>query len=124
ATIMVVSHNLGLIAELCDQVVVMYAGEVVEYGSVSNLFYEPAHPYTQALLNCDPARTQTKTRYLPVIPGDVPDLHVLPTGCIFAARCSQVMEQCKTTSPAKVQLDESQHVASCHLLDPGLQASG
>ena len=123
ATIMVVSHNLGLIAELCDQVVVMYAGEVVEYGSVSNLFYEPAHPYTQALLNCDPARTRTKTRYLPVIPGDVPDLHVLPTGCIFAARCLQVMEQCKTTAPAKVQLDDSQHVVSCHLLDPGLQAS-
>ena len=118
ATIMVVSHNLGLIAELCDDVVVMYAGEVVEYGSVSDLFYRPAHPYTQALMDCDPARTHTKTGYLPVIPGDVPDLHSLPTGCIFASRCSHAVENCRTTAPKNVQVSDSEHAVRCHLLDP------
>jgi peptide/nickel transport system ATP-binding protein len=81
ATIIVVSHNLGLIAELCDEVVVMYAGEVVEAGGVREIFHRAAHPYTRALLECDPARERTRSRRLPVIPGDIPDLHHRPAGC-------------------------------------------
>ena len=80
ATIVLVSHNLGLIAELSDDVVVMYAGEVVEQGSGRQIFYNPSHPYTQALLECDPARVLERTRHLPTIPGEVPDLHVVPRG--------------------------------------------
>ena len=117
ATIMVVSHNLGLIAELCDEVVVMYAGEVVETGGVREIFHRAAHPYTRALLECDPARERTRTRRLPVIPGDVPDLHRKPTGCVFASRCGQAMDVCRERSPARFPVSDEGHGARCHLLD-------
>ena len=117
ATIMVVSHNLGLIAELCDEVVVMYAGEVVETGGVREIFHRAAHPYTRALLECDPARERTGMRQLPVIPGDVPDLHRKPVGCVFAARCSQAMDVCKERQPARFSVSDDGHGARCHLLD-------
>ena len=117
ATIMVVSHNLGLIAELCDEVVVMYAGEVVETGGVCEIFHRAAHPYTRALLECDPARERTGMRQLPVIPGDVPDLHRKPVGCVFAARCSQAMDVCKERQPARFSVSDDGHGARCHLLD-------
>ena len=116
-TVMFVSHNLGLIAELCDEVVVMYAGEVVEKGSVHDIFHRPQHPYTQALLECDPARVMERTNYLPIIPGDVPDLHRPPAGCVFAPRCTKALDRCGSDKP----LDHSvsvQHHARCHLLDP------
>ncbi len=116
ATIMVVSHNLGLIAELCDEVVVMYAGEVVEYGDVREIFYNPSHPYTRALLECDPARETGKSRLLPVIPGDIPDLHVRPTGCVFANRCQAAMENCHTRQPEAHAVGAAGHVSRCHLL--------
>ena len=87
ATVVVVSHNLGLIAELCDDVVVMYAGEVIEAGEVREIFHNAQHPYTRALLECDPARISDVSRKLPVISGDIPDLTKPQTGCIFAARC-------------------------------------
>ncbi|MDH3666232.1 MAG: ABC transporter ATP-binding protein [Paracoccaceae bacterium] len=119
ATIMVVSHNLGLIAELCDEVVVMYAGEVVEHGDVRDIFYRAAHPYTRALLECDPAREMTRTRLLPVIPGDIPDLHIKPTGCVFAPRCPKAMVVCRERQPDAHTL-EGGHATRCHLLDPGL----
>ncbi len=74
ASILFISHNLGLIAELCDFVVVLYAGEVVEQGTVRDIFHRPQHPYTQALLECDPARIEEIHRELPTISGDVPNL--------------------------------------------------
>ena len=120
ATIMLVSHNLGLIAELCDEVVVMYAGEVVEYGDVQDIFYRAAHPYTRALLECDPARETTRSRYLPTIPGDVPDLHVKPAGCVFASRCLRVFDYCHGNRPAQHRVGADGHMASCHLLDAAL----
>ncbi len=116
ATIIVVSHNLGLIAELCDEVVVMYAGEVVEYGDVREIFYNPSHPYTKALLECDPARETEKTRYLPVIPGDIPDLHVRPAGCVFASRCRNVMDVCRKHEPTAHDAGPDGHISRCHLL--------
>lgn len=118
-TVMFVSHNLGLIAELCDDVVVMYAGEVVERGSVHDIFHRPAHPYTQALMRCDPARVMQRTRYLPTIPGDVPDLHKVPGGCVFAERCPEAFEACWTTKPDD-HLVAGKQMARCHLLDPEL----
>ncbi|MBS9718994.1 dipeptide ABC transporter ATP-binding protein [Pseudohalocynthiibacter aestuariivivens] len=117
ATLMVVSHNLGLIAELCDEVVVMYAGEVIESGDVRDIFYRPAHPYTQALLECDPAREEERARFLPVIPGDIPDLHMPPQGCVFAPRCRYAAEKCHDVEPKPTTLPEAGHNSRCHLLD-------
>ena len=117
ATVIVVSHNLGLIAELCDEVVVMYAGEVIETGDVREIFYQAAHPYTQALLECDPARETEKARNLPVIPGDIPDLHTKPSGCVFAMRCPVRMDVCRERQPASSPVTSKGHRARCHLLD-------
>lgn len=115
ATIVLVSHNLGLIAELCDEVVVMYAGVVVETGSVQDIFHRARHPYTRALLECDPARIAERSRKLPVIPGDIPDLTDPPAGCVFAPRCQRVKEVCNTAAPPRAHRD-SGGFARCHLL--------
>jgi peptide/nickel transport system ATP-binding protein len=117
-SILFVSHHLGLIAELCDQVVVMYAGQVVEAGEVRDIFHRAAHPYTQALLECDPARIQEKTRNLPTIPGDIPDLVHLPCGCIFENRCAKRLEHCETSPPPSYSISPT-HSASCFLLKKG-----
>ena len=119
ATLVVVSHNLGLIAELCDEVVVMYAGEVVETGSAREIFHEARHPYTRALLECDPARVPGRVRRLPVIPGDLPDLTAAQAGCIFAGRCARAMELCRDETPPDAATPTGA-TARCHLLEgPG-----
>lgn len=115
-SIIVVSHNLGLIAELCDEVVVMYAGEVVERATVDEIFNRAAHPYTQALLDCDPARLGELTEKLPTITGDVPDLQDIPAGCIFASRCDQKLQRCASKGPPVVTITEA-HDVRCHLLN-------
>jgi oligopeptide/dipeptide ABC transporter ATP-binding protein len=113
-SILFVSHNLGLVAELCDEVVILYAGAVAEQGSVFDLFHRPRHPYTQGLLACDPARLEKANRELPTIPGDVPDLLAVPTGCAFAPRCPQVFERCRREAP-RLDGDGAGHGAACHL---------
>lgn len=123
ATVVVVSHNLGLIAELCDDVVVMYAGEVVEAGKVRDIFHHAQHPYTRALLECDPARIAQGSGKLPVIPGDIPDLRKPRAGCIFAPRCQKVMPVCHTGTPPVAQQNGGGY-ARCHLLSgPGQDPS-
>ncbi|MGO4655462.1 dipeptide ABC transporter ATP-binding protein [Ensifer sp. 2YAB10] len=114
ATVAVVSHNLGLIAELCDDVVVMYAGEVIETGTVRQIFHAPRHPYTQALLDCDPARIPERSARLPVIAGDLPDLVIPPPGCIFAERCPHRMPVCLAERPPAM-IDEDGGMARCHI---------
>jgi len=99
-SILFISHNLGLIAELCDRVVILYAGEVVEQGTVHDIFHRPRHPYTEALLVCDPARLDDVRRELPTIPGDVPNLLQEPGGCVFAPRCPKVFDRCRLERPA------------------------
>ena len=94
-SILFVSHNLGLIAELCDEVVVMYAGEIVEQGPVRAIFHDARHPYTRLLLECDPARLEGRRRALPTIGGSVPDLARLPPGCVFAPRCPIALPACR-----------------------------
>ncbi len=116
-TIILVSHNLGLVAELCDEVVVMYAGEVVERGPIGAVYARPAHPYTQALIKSDPARLTERGRYLPTIPGDLPDLRLTHAGCIFAGRCPKAFDRCHHEKPAAHALADG-HDARCHLLDP------
>ncbi|MBM3546882.1 MAG: ABC transporter ATP-binding protein [Alphaproteobacteria bacterium] len=108
--ILFVSHNLGLIAEICDEVVVMYAGEVVEHADIRRLFHAPAHPYTQLLLTCDPARIDSEQRTLPTIGGTVPDLAHLPQGCIFAARCPSAFDRCRMQAPPTYTIAEQHHV--------------
>ena len=116
ATVVLVSHNLGLIAELCDDVVVMYAGEVVEAGPVGEIFHNAQHPYTRALLECDPARTTDVSRKLPVIPGEIPDLTKPRQGCIYAPRCQRAMPECHEIAPPRVPRGDGGY-ANCHLLD-------
>lgn len=111
-SILFVSHNLGLIAELCDDVVVMYAGEVVERGAVRDLFHNAKHPYTQMLLECDPARITEMREELPTIPGTVPDLIELPPGCIFSPRCPHSVAACGQESPGTYPVTET-HVVRC-----------
>ena len=115
SSILFASHNLGLIAELCDEVVVMYAGEVAEKGSCHDIFHRPTHPYTKALLACDPSRISERTRKLPTIQGDVPNLQVVPEGCVFADRCPVVHDPCYSQQPPEFSINTI-HKASCHLL--------
>ena len=125
ATLVLVSHNLGLVASLCDRVAVMYAGEVVETGSVEQIFHQPQHPYTRALLACDPARGHARGR-LPTIPGEVPGLQQLPPGCAFAPRCRHAEAVCRTRPPALRRLADGGR-ARCHLVEdlpPADRATG
>ena len=117
-SMMFVSHNLGLIAELCDEVVVMYAGEVVEQGPVRSLFHDARHPYTRALLECDPARIAQSTRELPTIPGEVPNLIHLPAGCVFRPRCTKAFDPCGQKAPSPRPVADG-HAARCYLLGHG-----
>ncbi len=98
-SILFISHHLGVIAELCDRVVVLYGGEVVETGPVRDIFHNPKHPYTRRLIECDPGHIKTRARTLPTIPGDVPDLAALPNGCIFRDRCIEALPRCATEHP-------------------------
>lgn len=95
-----ITHNLGIVAKMCDRLVVMYAGRVVESGPVSHVFNTPAHPYTRALLNAIPRMSDSRQR-LTAIEGQPPDLAALPRGCAFAARCPDAFDRCmKETPPA------------------------
>ena len=113
-SILFISHHLGLVAELCDEVAVMYAGEVVEHGSTRAVFQQPLHPYTQKLLACDPARIEQKARQLPIIAGSLPDLVKLPAGCIFKSRCHRAFDRCAVDRP---ELSANVHPAACHLVE-------
>ncbi|MCP4332364.1 MAG: ABC transporter ATP-binding protein [Gammaproteobacteria bacterium] len=112
-SILFISHHLGVIAELCDFVVVMYGGEVVERGTVRDIFHRASHPYTRKLFECDPARIAETTRSLPTIPGDIPDLANLPQGCIFSERCDCSIDICRQSEPPSVEFAEH-HWARCH----------
>ena len=110
--IVFISHHLGVIAELCDEVVVMYAGEVVESGATREVFLKPRHPYTRKLLECDPARIEQATRDLPVIAGKLPDLADLPDGCVFRPRCDERVDVCSRERPP---LEGGDHCTACHV---------
>lgn len=113
--IVVVTHHLGVIAELCDRVAVMYAGEVVEEGAVDDIFHAPRHPYTAALIACDPATLVAGSGPLPTIGGRLPDLRAPPKGCAFAARCTHAQDICRQTPPPRATLPNGQ-TALCHLV--------
>ncbi len=109
--VLFISHHLGVIAELCDSVIVMYAGEVAESGPVAQVFPDPRHPYTARLIECDPARLHGRVERLPTIPGEIPDLVVAPAGCIFAPRCHRAEAKCAEVPPFVRVAPE--HTAAC-----------
>lgn len=112
-----VSHNLGVIAQMCQRVYVMYAGCVVETGSVENIFYRPAHPYTKGLLASLPDPAQ-KDKVLVGIAGQAPDLFGMPKGCRFFRRCPQAMQICMRELPARKSVAPG-HESACWLLERG-----
>lgn len=115
--ILMISHHLGVIAEICDRVAVMYAGRIVEEGPVETIFRDPRHPYTRALFACEPALVPTGVRRLPVISGEVP--RPGGNGCDFAGRCTHAEDRCRDLSPpwATAPADLTHH-SRCHRSAP------
>lgn len=113
--VLFVTHDLGIVAEVCDTVLVMYGGVVAEYGDVDTIFNHPQHPYTQELLKAFPDISNLSGK-LASIPGYPPRLHALPPGCRFAPRCPAVFERCQTAPPPVYPIDRTKgHYASCYL---------
>lgn len=104
-----ISHDLGVISQLCQRVAVMYAGEIVECGKVETILQDPKHPYTKALLHSIPDFS-TKSRTLTAIPGTVPDVRAIVNGCRFHPRCAEHQEVCSNRKPAPVTLQENHHI--------------
>jgi oligopeptide/dipeptide ABC transporter ATP-binding protein len=113
--IIFVTHDLGVVAEMCDAVLVMYGGVTAEYASVDTIYNDPEHPYTQELLKAFPDLSRPSDR-LVAIPGYPPRLDALPPGCRFAPRCPAVFERCHVEPPVLHQLGPA-HYASCHLVE-------
>jgi oligopeptide/dipeptide ABC transporter ATP-binding protein len=118
AAIILITHDLGLIAELADRVVVMYAGRVVELGDVFTIFNSPRHPYTLGLMT-SLARLEGEQKWLEPIPGQPPSLITPPPGCAFHTRCtlSQGRPRCRTEIPPLRKTDESDHLSACHFAE-------
>ncbi|MEO6918542.1 MAG: ABC transporter ATP-binding protein [Collimonas sp.] len=110
--ILMITHDLGVVAEMCERVVVMYAGQVVEQSSVRDLFDAPAHPYTQALMRARPALDAKPGQPLTAIPGSVPPPGTAGAGCRFAARCTKADDLCRSKMPELVAVTPG-HLARC-----------
>lgn len=121
--IILITHDLGIVAEMCDHVIVMYAGKMVEKADVDTLFYNPKHPYTSLLLGAIPKMDEEK-KELSSIKGIVPSLNEMPTvGCRFAARCPKAMPECTVITPILAEI-ESGHEVSCLLYDTSMPKEG
>jgi oligopeptide transport system ATP-binding protein len=116
SSIVLITHDLGVVAGLCDRVLVMYGGRLVEEASVAEIFASPQHPYTQGLLRCMPRLDQLLDADLDAIPGQPPNLQSLPKGCAFAERCPHAAERCHAERPPLRQLSATRR-AACHLLE-------
>ncbi|WLR42686.1 ABC transporter ATP-binding protein [Bacillus carboniphilus] len=113
-SIMLITHDLGVVAEVCDRVLVMYAGEIVEQGDVKTILKEPEHPYTLGLLKSVPS-LKSKTDRLYSIPGTVPNPGAIQTGCSFAPRCEFAFDRCHEESPGLYQKETNDHEVRCFL---------
>lgn len=116
SAIVLITHDLGVVAGLCDRVIVMYGGRMVEEAPVADIFATPKHPYTQGLLRCMPRLDQLLTDDLEAIPGQPPNLQSLGAGCAFAERCTHVTARCNTERPQLRSLSPARR-AACHLLE-------
>lgn len=121
-SIIIITHNLGVVANVADRVAVMYGGKIVETGTVNDIFYHPAHEYTRALLRSVPQPEQGNTRLLS-IPGTPPDLMAPPKGCPFAARCTETMEVCRQYMPDFYE-QGTEHLAACWMMDERAKEAG
>ena len=111
-SIVFITHNLGVVAQIADRVAVMYAGEVVELAGVETLFARPTHPYTQALLRAMP-RADRNSDSLEPIPGSVPSLAAMPAGCAYAPRCPYRLPRCEEARPTLEQAGDPAHLVRC-----------
>ena len=116
-SMIMITHDLGIVAEICDHVAIMYAGSVIEYGTVEKLYTDPKHPYTTGLFASIPT-LDADEESLHVIKGTPPNPVDLPTGCKFHPRCEFATERCKCEVPKMIDLDDS-HCVSCFLFDKG-----
>ena len=112
-SLLLITHNLGIVAEVCDRVAVLYAGKLVELGSVRDIFHKPLHPYTQGLLS---SVIHLETRALHSIEGSPPDLIAPPSGCRFHPRCTYAQTICTDKIPPLVEFEPG-HFAACHFGD-------
>jgi oligopeptide/dipeptide ABC transporter ATP-binding protein len=121
AAIILITHNLAVVAEMCNRVMVMYGGKVQEIADVFELFGNPLHPYTQGLLVSipRPELPEYRGKRLVAIPGNVPSIMNLPRGCKFCTRCSQAIERCFTEEPPLVEIT-ADHFVRCHLVESQL----
>jgi len=115
-SVLLITHNLGVVAETCDRVAVMYAGRIVEYGTVNEIFNDPRHPYTKGLINAVPDPTKDEQELTP-ISGTVPNLAETPSGCNFAPRCPYSTDQCREEDPRLREVDDD-HFSACIWEDP------
>lgn len=116
-SVILITHDLGVVAEIADKVAVMYCGQIVEYGSCEDIFYNGKHPYVEGLKKCIP-RLDIEQEELFIIEGMVPNPLKLPAGCKFQPRCDKSIEICKIKEPSIINFDE-QHFAACWLYDDG-----
>jgi oligopeptide/dipeptide ABC transporter ATP-binding protein len=117
-----ITHNLGIVAKMCDQVAVMYAGKMVESGPVKQIYNTPAHPYTRALLESIPRIGESRDR-LTAIDGQPPDPSAPPPGCAFHPRCPKIMDQCRTEAPPEFRVGDAQ-TSRCWLSAPVSRVKG
>jgi len=120
-SIVLITHDLGVVARMAERVYVMYAGKIVEHGDVDTMFERPCHPYTWGLLGSIPRLDSKVKASLVPIPGTPPDLISPPKGCAFAPRCKHVMRICSRLEPKYYPLDEPGHYAACWLLEPSMR---
>lgn len=113
SSILFITHDMGVVAETADRVMVMYAGQIVESGPVERIFTEPKHPYTKALLQTMPSLS-TNERRLPTIPGTVPSPLNFSAGCRFTPRCQHAMDICERIVPSEITFEDGLMVR-CHL---------
>lgn len=110
-----ITHDLSIIAETCEKAAIMYAGKIVEQGDIATIFKEPLHPYTQGLMSAFPSIKASKRR-MTSIPGSPPNLLEPPSGCRFHPRCPHVMGICKEKEPASIKVAGEEHYVACHLV--------
>ena len=117
AAVVIITHDLGVVARVSQRVNVMYAGKIVESGNVRDVFYQPKHPYTWGLMQSLPGQSGSNSRILTAIEGTPPDLFAPPAGCGFAPRCAYCMQGCLGVQPSMTDIGGG-HGAACHLLNP------
>jgi len=116
ASIILITHDLAVVAETCQRVIVMYGGKVQEVGTVQQIFVDPQHPYTKGLLASLPATRGKRLERLYTIPGNVPSIMEMPAGCKFCTRCESVIDRCRSEEPLLHELSTGQLVR-CHLVE-------